>query len=312
MLQDYQEEEAPIQLAQMGNPGRDAAWAERLQGLGEIEQQAIAREREKRKKLADLQSDPNVQAFFAREQEQRQLQQLFQRNPKLQEQFMLEREKARLRPVTPLAPVVAEIADPANPMRAIKIDARTGKKIGDAAPKQNEPAGLAGESAGKIAMADQAVLDLRDARSLLFDDKGELNRGTVAAMNVPFTAGVPGNTAARSAYSKLHNAVAAKLRIETGAAATESEVKGILDRFLPKISDPASVAAERLDRLENFMNTTIDLTKGVRPDALKSRTKAPTAPQRGIPTFATEAEAAAAGLKPGTKIKIGNKTGTWQ
>jgi len=134
-----------------------------------------------------------------------------------------------------------------------------------------ETGGLAGEAAGKIAMADQAVLDIRDTRNILFDSKGELNRSLIAAMNIPFTAGLPGHAEARSAYSKIHNAVAAKLRIETGAAATESEVKGILNRFLPKVSDPASVVTERLNSLETFMNTTIDQTKGVRMELLKSR-----------------------------------------
>ena len=131
--------------------------------------------------------------------------------------------------------------------------------------------GLSGEAAGKVAMADQAIMDLRGARSILFDKDGKMNRSVVAAMNIPLTAGMPGNADARSAYSRMQNAVSAKLRIETGAAATESEVRGILDRFLPKISDPESVAKERLDRLEEFMNITIDLTKGVRPGALRSR-----------------------------------------
>jgi hypothetical protein len=31
-----------------------------------------------------------------------------------------------------------------------------------------------------------------------------------------------------------------------------------------------------------------------------------------MPEFATEADAAKANLKPGTKVKIGGKTGTWQ
>ena len=136
-----------------------------------------------------------------------------------------------------------------------------------------ESGGLSGEAAGKVAMADQAVTDIRGVRNILFDKDGKLDRSLVAAMNVPFSAGVPGHANARSAYSKIQNAVSAKLRIETGAAATESEVRGILDRFLPKVSDPESVVKERLDRLEEFMNTTIDQTKGVRPEHLRSRAK---------------------------------------
>ena len=161
MLQDYQEEEAPIQLAQMGNPGRDAAWAERLQGLGEIEQQAIAREREKRKKLADLQSDPNVQAFFAREQEQRQLQQLFQRNPKLQEQFMLEREKARLRPAA-AAPAPIQIKDAAG---NVKLVDQKGNLIKDLGPVGAPSPGFTKAQAAKTKMnqdLDQVIPMLQE------------------------------------------------------------------------------------------------------------------------------------------------------
>ena len=40
--------------------------------------------------------------------------------------------------------------------------------------------------------------------------------------------------------------------------------------------------------------------------------KAPESTSAAIPEFATEAEAAKAGLKPGTKIKIGGRPGTWQ
>ena len=36
------------------------------------------------------------------------------------------------------------------------------------------------------------------------------------------------------------------------------------------------------------------------------------APQAATPTFATEEEAAAAGLPPGTKVVIGGVSGTWQ
>lgn len=154
-----------------------------------------------------------------------------------------------------------------------------------------EPAGLSGEAAGKVAMADQAVSDIRGARDILFPD-GKMDRAAVAAMGVPFTAGLPGHKGARDAYSRLHNAVGAKLRIETGAAATESEVKGILDRFMPRVLDDEQTAKDRMDRLETFMNTTIDLTKGVRPAALRSRAgqPAPVAPGAGGLTAQEQAE----------------------
>jgi hypothetical protein len=169
----------------------------------------------------------------------------------------------------PPAPTVTEIADPNDPNKIIKIDARTGQKIGDAPPKR-ETTGVAGETAGRVAMADQAILDIRGARDVLVKD-GKVDRKMVAAMNLPLSAGMPFNEGAREAYSKMYNAVEAKLRIETGAAATQREVVSILNRFLPRVSDPDNVAKQKLDRLEDFMKTTLDQTKGVRPEALRSR-----------------------------------------
>jgi hypothetical protein len=150
---------------------------------------------------------------------------------------------------------------------------RETEAISRLAATQKESGGLAGESAGKIAMADQAIIDLREARKLIFDDKGNLKSETILALNVPFTAGAPGHEDARKAYSKLYNAMEAKLRIETGAAATEREIKSILNRFLPSVGDipTPAVVTDRIDRLEAFFNTTIDQTKGVRPALLKSR-----------------------------------------
>src|SRR3990167_9143761 len=58
---------------------------------------AAMQEEQRRRRMMELQSDPNVQSFLARERELKEQQQAFQRNPKLQEQFMLEREKSRLR-----------------------------------------------------------------------------------------------------------------------------------------------------------------------------------------------------------------------
>jgi hypothetical protein len=152
-------------------------------------------------------------------------------------------------------------------------------------------AGMSAESAGKVAMADQAIMDIRGTREIIFDKDGKLNKDIVAAMNVPGTAGLPFNENARGAYSRMYNAVEAKLRIETGAAATEREIKSILNRFLPSISDSDKVAKDKIDRLEEFMNTTIDQTKGVKKELLKSRTGATSA--GGTPKISNDAEYAA-------------------
>lgn len=119
------------------------------------------------------------------------------------------------------------------------------------------------ETAGKIAMAQQAISDIDAAESLLFGQNGRLMNGVVWAMNVPGTAGLPGNTDARNAYSAIQNAVAAKLRLETGAAANQGEIVNIARRFMPTPADTTESARNKLNRLRAFFDTSLSHTKGV-------------------------------------------------
>lgn len=129
--------------------------------------------------------------------------------------------------------------------------------------------GQSPENAGKIAMAQQAVKDLGAAESLLFGPNGRLKNNVVWGMNVPGVAGMPGNTQARNAYSAIQNAVAAKLRLETGAAANQSEVENIARRFMPTPADTPDSARNKLNRLRDFFNTSLSQTKGVQQPGRK-------------------------------------------
>lgn len=138
-------------------------------------------------------------------------------------------------------------------------------------PGTNEPltlapkgadAGMTPENAGKVAMSRQAIEGVTTTRGIIFDQNGKLNRGLVGAMNLPLTAGLPGNSQARIARSAMRNAVEAKLRIETGAAATESEVERTLARFMPSVADTNESAKFKMDELEKFFKSSLSLTKG--------------------------------------------------
>lgn len=113
--------------------------------------------------------------------------------------------------------------------------------------------GLSSDAAGKLAMVTQAESDLNDAESLLFP-------GGKFAPSMAFQTNFPGGgmpaTEGRQAYSKVLNAVNAKLRIETGAQANPSEVKNILERFLPTMRDTDETAKDKFRRLKEFMSTT--------------------------------------------------------
>ena len=135
-----------------------------------------------------------------------------------------------------------------------------------AAKKSEQPkpdAGMTPENAGKVAMAQQAVQGIDTVRGIVFDKEGKMNRGLIGAMNLPIVSGLPGNSQARIARSAIRNAVEAKLRIETGAAATESEVERTLARFLPTIADTPDSAKFKLDELDKFFRSSLSLTKGV-------------------------------------------------
>lgn len=142
------------------------------------------------------------------------------------------------------------------------------------------------ETAGKLKMLDQAAADVQDVRGTIFDDKGSLKKGVLFGASVPFTAGVGGDS--RKVYSAIENAVAAKLRAETGAAANIEEVKKTAKRFAPTILDTPESAKYKLDRLEEFVNSTYGVVdpSGVYPrinrqnQQNKPTSPAPTSTQR--------------------------------
>jgi hypothetical protein len=129
--------------------------------------------------------------------------------------------------------------------------------------KASMPKPLSAEAAGRFAMANQAIGDIQGARDLMFDPDGSLNYQNLFAANVPGTAGL--GSAGRELRSRIENAVASKLRIETGAAATEGEIKNVAKRFMPTAMDTASSAADKLRRLEEFMQTTTSAMTGRPP-----------------------------------------------
>lgn len=124
--------------------------------------------------------------------------------------------------------------------------------------------------AGRIAMMVQAQSDVQRAKALLFPN-GKFDKTLALSATVPGTAGMPGNTAAREIFSALQNAISAKLRLETGQAATQSEVDNIAKRFMPTIFDTQESALDKLNRLDNFMSTALEHTKGYTPTSPKKQ-----------------------------------------
>lgn len=153
----------------------------------------------------------------------------------------------------------------------------------------NHPASM--EAAGRIAMLDQANNDINDARGIVFGKDNKLNRKVLLGANVPFTSGV--GEESRILYSAIENAVAGKLRAETGATAPIEEVRNISGRFKPTPMDTEKSAAYKLDRLQEFVNSARSI---VDPNKLYSAERKPA-------RSATPANSPGGSIPPGWTVR---------
>ena len=88
----------------------------------------IAREQTKRRRLAELQRDPEIQERLALDKQRKEVEEYVRSSPALERSLMEARAKAQIRPRT------ITMADPKDPTKAIIVDLDTGRKIGDRAP----------------------------------------------------------------------------------------------------------------------------------------------------------------------------------
>lgn len=108
------------------------------------------------------------------------------------------------------------------------------------------------ETGGKVVMVAQAIQDIEAAEALLFPKPGQFNRKLAfgAQANLPEWAVKD----AQIVQSSIQNAIAAKLRVETGAQANDEEIKHIANRFFPSgVRDSDRSARNKLTRLKQFM-----------------------------------------------------------
>lgn len=148
------------------------------------------------------------------------------------------------------------------------------KRVPNPAFKEYEERGkgLSIETGGKLAMVQQAKQDIGEVRTMLFPDgtPKSFKRGLATMSNLPgsraplvgaiIPQAMPFHESGQKIYSRLQNAVAAKLRVETGAQANPSEVENILARFGVTGASSPEAAWDALNRLEDFMDKTITVT----------------------------------------------------
>jgi len=180
-----------------------------------------------------------------------------QRTARIKENLL--RLEASLRPKPPAEPLVPTLGPDNKPVLTPRSEA-AGKTP---APPAAAATGLTPENAGKVAMSKQSRDAINTVRGIIFRKDGSMDRAIVGAMGLPVVAGLPMNSRARIARSAVRNAIEAKLRLETGAAATESEIERTVQRFMPTIADTEESAKFKLDELDKFFASSLSMTKGI-------------------------------------------------
>lgn len=123
--------------------------------------------------------------------------------------------------------------------------------------------GLAGESAGKLINLQTAFDDLQEAKNILFPDGTPTSQRTdlLQRLGTPLQVGslVGGEksdrTDAQKVISRIQNAIAAKLLVQTGVAARPDEIRRLMAQFQPlaRLTDEANF--DRMNRLEEFLRS---------------------------------------------------------
>lgn len=116
------------------------------------------------------------------------------------------------------------------------------------------------EQAGRVAMAENAVKQLPDARKVFLR---EWTSNDVASAQLEM--GEVGR-----AQRTVRGAIEAGLRMMTGAAAPKSEVDNYMSMFMPKSTDTIETRKQKLDNLEAFMRNAMRLAtqgRGGTPNA---------------------------------------------
>ena len=123
--------------------------------------------------------------------------------------------------------------------------------------------------AAKFSAMRQALTEMDNVSSILFDEKGNINRSVIASSSeieipligtslkgLPFTKG-------RELRQAMLNAIEARMRAETGAAAPESDIIRALERHLPSNLDSDSAVRGKINRLKDYVRESINLVDPV-------------------------------------------------
>lgn len=150
------------------------------------------------------------------------------------------------------APTPVEIADPNDPTKAIKIDARTGRKIGDSAPKK--PSAAVEKELLSIdqqeRVIDGGLKAVQDVPTAFTFTRG------AATMTGPLTESIAGrfdNPKEQEARSYVFNIVSKVINERAGAAQSAQELAR-LRSFLPAETDSPTQIKSKLTAFKNYLS----------------------------------------------------------
>ena len=162
---------------------------------------------------------------------------------------------------------------------------RTGENVTEPIKKAN-PKGAPAESAGKVAMAMNAVDYAKQLKAMIIDpETKKVNRALLMQMMAPGG----GIGEGRKAKSLFRDAMDARIRAATGAAINAEEIPYYESVYMAKLLDNDSTIADKFKRFDEFLNSYLETMD---PNSV-IRNRVKTTQQGTLP------EAAFKQLKPG-------------
>lgn len=117
---------------------------------------------------------------------------------------------------------------------------------------------LTPEQAGRVSSLITAHRDIRHVTDRLINSEtGAVDRKLLFSTNI-FPGGFPFSEG-KDINGMIYNAIEAKLRLDTGAAANKDEVKRIAKNFIPSLTDDDATIKSKLNRFERYTGDTLDL-----------------------------------------------------
>lgn len=150
-------------------------------------------------------------------------------------------------------PSVQTIDTPDGP-KIVTVDPRTGRQVAEIGSPSNQ---IGADQSGRVASVAHGLELLPEITDIIFPNgiDGKADRLVLANASI----GTPG-TKGRMLKQQMNDAIDAVIRARTGAAAPETEMKRLLDQFMPSALDNDNTARDKLKRLEQFLTGTIEAT----------------------------------------------------